>query len=606
MNFRRSGVSRSWSPQPRGRWWHARHPVHEVGTADGYTLVVGGSQAITVNPDWSTEDVRTTRRRTCSRSPACTSRRSCGGAPEQRNEHALATGRRGAEEPGQAELCLAGVATSQHMTAELFCYVAKLDMQHVAYKGSGPAMTDLLGGQVTIMMDGVASALPHITSGKLKALAVTTAQRMPQLPNVPTIAESGYPGFLGVGWAGLFMPVGRPNALVDKISADVRAVLNDPEVKQRIVDRGAIPDPRRPNRPPRSSRPTLRAGARSRRPPTSRSTSDARERAGTGSFGELAGRNSGNRAPPRGGAEARRCGGCRQHHAGTPDHPRAHRRAGRCRLVPGSRRPHRPGTLRGRQAQERDAGALRDGPRAHRRAPGRRSAARTSPCAAAPAGAATARRAARAASSRTWRTSYRIPLVNLIDGSGGSVTSITPPRPCGVSRRAWLRALGGAAGRGAGRERGARHRGGRTGGPRHPVALVGDGEGHEPGLRRRPPVVERSLGQKITKEELGGPRSRSISPARSTTSRESEEECFAMIRRFLSYMPQQRLGAAAALAAERSRRPVRGGACCASCRKRPAPPYDMRQAESSSSSTGTRCSRSSRPSARRSSPASRA
>jgi tripartite-type tricarboxylate transporter receptor subunit TctC len=148
--------------------------------------------------------------------------------------------------PGKLNYASAGVATSQHMTAELFRYVAKLDMQHVAYKGSGPAMVDLLGGQVTIMMDGVASALPHINSGKLKALAVTTAERTPQLPNVPTIAESGYPGFLGVGWAGLFMPVGGPNALVEKISADVRAVLNEPDIKQRIIDRGGIPDPLTP------------------------------------------------------------------------------------------------------------------------------------------------------------------------------------------------------------------------------------------------------------------------------------------------------------------------------------------------------------------------
>ena len=239
--------------------------------------------------------------------------------------------------PGKLNYASAGVATSQHMTAELFRYVAKLDMQHVAYKGSGPAMTDLLGGQVTIMMDGVASALPHVNSGKLKALAVTTAERTPQLPNVPTIAESGYPGFLGVGWAGLFMPVGGPSALVEKISADVRAILNDPEVKQRIVDRGAIPDPMTPNRPPRSSRPTPRAGAKLRRPPTSGSTSDGGNSA-TGPYGELAGRNPGDRAPPCGGtATGRRGSGAPPARRGPAHRPRAHRRSGRWRYVPGSR-----------------------------------------------------------------------------------------------------------------------------------------------------------------------------------------------------------------------------------------------------------------------------
>ena len=132
------------------------------------------------------------------------------------------------------------------MTAELFRNTAKIDMMHVAHKGSGPAMTDLLGAQVVIMLDGVASALAHISSGKLKALAVTTSERVPQLPQVPTNAEQGYPGFLGVGWAGLFVPAGISREIVEKISADVNFVLNEPETRKRIIDRGAIPDPMTP------------------------------------------------------------------------------------------------------------------------------------------------------------------------------------------------------------------------------------------------------------------------------------------------------------------------------------------------------------------------
>jgi tripartite-type tricarboxylate transporter receptor subunit TctC len=213
---------------------------------DGYTLVVGGSQAITVNPNVYAKMPYDPQKDLQPISGLYIAPLVWVVHPSSGMSTLADLVNEARKNPGKLNYASAGVATSQHMTAELFRYVAKLDMQHVAYKGSGPAMTDLLGGQVTIMMDGVASALPHVNSGKLKALAVTTAERTPQLPNVPTIAESGYPGFLGVGWAGLFMPVGGPNALVEKISADVRAVLNDPEVKQRIVDRGAIPDPMTP------------------------------------------------------------------------------------------------------------------------------------------------------------------------------------------------------------------------------------------------------------------------------------------------------------------------------------------------------------------------
>ena len=214
--------------------------------ADGYTLVVGGSQAITVNPNVYAKMPYDPQKDLQPISGLYIAPLVWVVHPSSGMSTLADLVNEARKNPGKLNYASAGVATSQHMTAELFRYVARLDMQHVAYKGSGPAMTDLLGGQVTIMMDGVASALPHVNSGKLKALAVTTAERTPQLPNVPTIAESGYPGFLGVGWAGLFMPPGGPNALVEKISADVRAILNDPEVKQRIVDRGAIPDPMTP------------------------------------------------------------------------------------------------------------------------------------------------------------------------------------------------------------------------------------------------------------------------------------------------------------------------------------------------------------------------
>ncbi len=148
------------------------------------------------------------------------------------------------KEPNKFNIGYAGTGTSQHLTGELFKSSAKVEMTGVNYKGSGPAMTDLLGGQIPLLVDSLASALPQVKAGKIKALAMTSAQRVPQLPDVPTVAEAGLPGFEGSGWGGLVVPAGTPPAVVTKISADVQKLLRDPEFQQRIIARGAIPDPR--------------------------------------------------------------------------------------------------------------------------------------------------------------------------------------------------------------------------------------------------------------------------------------------------------------------------------------------------------------------------
>ena len=147
-------------------------------------------------------------------------------------------------DPGKLNWAFPGTGTSQHLTGELFKFRAGIDLVGIPYKGSGPGMTDLLGGQVTLMMDSLASALPHIKSGKIKAIAMSSAERVPQLPEVPTIAEAGFPGFEGVGWGGLVIPMATPKDLVEKIGGDVRRILSDPAMQTRIVERGAIADPR--------------------------------------------------------------------------------------------------------------------------------------------------------------------------------------------------------------------------------------------------------------------------------------------------------------------------------------------------------------------------
>lgn len=148
------------------------------------------------------------------------------------------------KEPNKINIGYAGTGTSQHLTGELFKSSANIEMTGVNYKGSGPAMTDLLGGQIPVLVDSLASALPHVKAGKIKAIAMTSAQRVPQLPDVPTVAEAGLPGFDGSGWGGLVVPAGTPPAIVAKISADVQKLLRDPEFQEKIIARGAIPDPR--------------------------------------------------------------------------------------------------------------------------------------------------------------------------------------------------------------------------------------------------------------------------------------------------------------------------------------------------------------------------
>ena len=150
------------------------------------------------------------------------------------------------KEPGKINWAYAGIGTSQHLSGELFRFRAGIDVTGIPYKGSGPMLQDLLGGQVLLAVDTVASALPLIKGGKLKAIAVMSLQRMPPLPDVPTVAESGYPGFEGVGWGGLMVPMGTPVDVVDKISAGASKVLGEASMRERYFERGLATDMRGP------------------------------------------------------------------------------------------------------------------------------------------------------------------------------------------------------------------------------------------------------------------------------------------------------------------------------------------------------------------------
>lgn len=141
----------------------------------------------------------------------------------------------------------AGVGTSQHLTGEIFAVRAGIKLEHVAYRGSTPAITDLMGGQIKLMVDSLTSALPHIRSGKVRAIAVTTTTRVSQLPDVPTVAESGYPGFDAVGWASIVAPARTPAPLIEKISAGVRQALSNPQLRAEFASRGLLATPSTPS-----------------------------------------------------------------------------------------------------------------------------------------------------------------------------------------------------------------------------------------------------------------------------------------------------------------------------------------------------------------------
>jgi tripartite-type tricarboxylate transporter receptor subunit TctC len=141
--------------------------------------------------------------------------------------------------PGKLNFASSGSGTSVHMSAELFKLLAGLDIVHVPYKGSAPALTDLLGGQVDLMFDNLPASLSHIKAGKLRPLAVTSAHRSPALPEVPTMAEAGIEGYEATAWFGVLAPAGTPRPIVEKLAAEIAKGLKTPAGKAALADQGA-------------------------------------------------------------------------------------------------------------------------------------------------------------------------------------------------------------------------------------------------------------------------------------------------------------------------------------------------------------------------------
>ena len=143
--------------------------------------------------------------------------------------------------PGKLNYGSAGVGTPGHLTAEMFKTVAGIDIQHIPYKGSAPAVTDLLGGQIQIMFDPLQSVLSNVVAGKLRALAISSKTRSPVLPDVPTIADSGYHGFETTAWWGVFAPARMPDALTAVLAGEGERIVNREAFRRQLEPLGVIP-----------------------------------------------------------------------------------------------------------------------------------------------------------------------------------------------------------------------------------------------------------------------------------------------------------------------------------------------------------------------------
>jgi len=148
--------------------------------------------------------------------------------------------------PGQLNFASSGTGTATHLGLELFKAATGINVVHVPYKGGAPALTDLIAGQVQLLFISIPSVMPQVKAGRLKALAVSSARRSLSAPDVPTVAESGYPGFEYVNWNALFAPAATPRAIINKLNSEVVKIMRDPDLAQKLVSQGAEPAPGTP------------------------------------------------------------------------------------------------------------------------------------------------------------------------------------------------------------------------------------------------------------------------------------------------------------------------------------------------------------------------
>jgi tripartite-type tricarboxylate transporter receptor subunit TctC len=214
--------------------------------ADGYTFLVGTAGGMTINPnlhakltyepfrDFSPVAMLVLNPQVLIVHPSLT-------AKNVREFVALAKAK-----PGQINFASAGSGTATHLGIELLKLTAGIEVTHVPYKGGAPALTDLIAGQVQALFVSIPSVLPHVQAGRVRALAVSTLMRSASAPDVPTVAESGYPGFEYSNWNALFAPAKTPATLVKKMNVIMAKILSEPDVSKKLSAQGADPAPGTP------------------------------------------------------------------------------------------------------------------------------------------------------------------------------------------------------------------------------------------------------------------------------------------------------------------------------------------------------------------------
>ncbi len=146
----------------------------------------------------------------------------------------------GKNNPGKLNYASSGTGASAHMTGTNFGLLSGLEMEHVPYKGSAPILADILSGQLSFVFDTMVVFMPHVKEGKLKAIAVSSAKRWPTEPNIPTMAESGFPGFAMASWVGLMAPKGTPQPIIERVAKEIGEIVKDPDVQQKFLAAGFV------------------------------------------------------------------------------------------------------------------------------------------------------------------------------------------------------------------------------------------------------------------------------------------------------------------------------------------------------------------------------
>ena len=203
------------TPHVISAWIYKKLPYDALKDFEPVALVASGPYVLVVNPQLSVNSVR----------------------------ELMAAAR---AQPGKIDYASSGNGSAQHLVSALFASMAGIELNHVPYKGSGPAMQDLLGGQVKVSFAGIPNVLPHVKAGRLRALAVSTPQRSPDLPDVPTVAEAGVPGYQATLWLNLAAPPGTPAEIVQRLYTETAKALQDAELQQNFRAAGVEASPMSP------------------------------------------------------------------------------------------------------------------------------------------------------------------------------------------------------------------------------------------------------------------------------------------------------------------------------------------------------------------------